>query len=128
MTLKKSKKASLENKRSIFFEVGIIIALAAVLLAFEWTTVRTEKFEWTAWNCPAIDEDMVDITIHEKKKLEMPKPVITPIIVPIHDEIEVDDTPEIDAGVTDDTRNDPDFVVPNIEEVEEEDDVIHVSV
>ena len=38
MIIKKSKKANLENKRNLFFLIGIIFALGSVLFAFEWKT------------------------------------------------------------------------------------------
>ncbi len=43
MKTKKSIKASLENKRLLFFELGMIITLAAALVAFEWS--GEERYE-----------------------------------------------------------------------------------
>lgn len=41
MVPKKTSKADLENKRSIFFEVGLAVALLLVLLAFEWKSTQS---------------------------------------------------------------------------------------
>ena len=41
MEAKKSPKADLEGKKVIFTEIGLIIALAVVLFAFEWKTYET---------------------------------------------------------------------------------------
>jgi len=112
MIVKKSKKANLENKRTIFFELGIIVALSFVLLAFEWTTVRSEKLEWDSFGGTPIDEDMAVITVQKEKKIIMPKPVIPIAIIITDGDIDVDDPPEIDAGVTGDTENDPYFEIP----------------
>ena len=38
MELKKSKKADLEKNRGIFLEIGLLLVLSIVLIAFEWTT------------------------------------------------------------------------------------------
>jgi protein TonB len=38
MGKKKTDKANLENKRGIFFQVGLVIVLALTLIAFEWTS------------------------------------------------------------------------------------------
>ena len=38
MLLQKSASANLENKRMIFLEIGMIISLILVLLAFNWKT------------------------------------------------------------------------------------------
>lgn len=36
MDAKKSKRANLENKRSLFFNIGLIVSLGLALIAFEW--------------------------------------------------------------------------------------------
>ena len=41
MEIKKSDKANLENKKLMFLEIGCIIALLIVFVAFEWTTKET---------------------------------------------------------------------------------------
>lgn len=38
MQVKKTKKADLENKRTLFLEIGLALVLGIVLLAFEWGT------------------------------------------------------------------------------------------
>ncbi len=38
MITKKTSKVSLENKKGLFFEIGLTLALAAVLVAFEWAS------------------------------------------------------------------------------------------
>ncbi len=129
MTVRKSKKANLENKRAIFLEIGIIVTLSFVLLAFEWTTVRSDKDIWTDWGDKAIEEDMAEVTIHKVNKPVVPVPKITPIIVPVdNDEIDIDDDLIIDAENKDGDYNDLDRKVFEIEEIEEEDEVILVFV
>lgn len=41
MEVKKSEKASLENKRLLFTEIGFVVALIAIYFAFNWSS--TEK-------------------------------------------------------------------------------------
>ena len=41
MNTKKTEKASLENKRLLFVEIGCIVALSAVYFGFEYTTEET---------------------------------------------------------------------------------------
>ena len=38
MEVKKSPKASLENKRLLFTEIGLVVALLVVYLAFNWSS------------------------------------------------------------------------------------------
>lgn len=40
---KKTEKANLENKKGIFFEIGLILSLTLVLFAFEWKSYDTFK-------------------------------------------------------------------------------------
>lgn len=40
MVPKKSSKADLEGKKSLFFEIGLALAMLLVLLAFEWKSTR----------------------------------------------------------------------------------------
>jgi len=116
-----AKQANLENKKGMFFQVGLIISLSIVLLAFEWTTVRTNKINWNILGRGEIIEEMAEVTVHEKKP-EMPKPkIIQPIIVP--DEVETDEVLEITVEITDETVNDPDFIIE-----EDPDDMIEEPV
>ena len=50
MEVKKSQKANLELKKGVFFEVGLTLALALLLLAFEWksSTEEVEQFQTVA--------------------------------------------------------------------------------
>ena len=45
MEIKKTEKANLENKKLLFIEIGLIIALAAVYVAFEWQTEEQQIIE-----------------------------------------------------------------------------------
>ena len=40
MVTKKSSKADLEGKKSLFFEIGLALSMLLVLLAFEWKSTR----------------------------------------------------------------------------------------
>ena len=42
MEVKKSPKADLEGKKGIFFEIGLTLALAVLLFAFEWKSSTAE--------------------------------------------------------------------------------------
>lgn len=120
MRLKKSNKANLEKKRGMFFQIGLIASLSLVFLAFEWTSVRTNILDWDNLGGELIDEEFAEITIHKKKKIEMPKPQITTIET-VTNEIETDETLEINIEVTDETHNNLDFeVVDKKDEVAEE--------
>lgn len=72
MKTKKTKKADLENKRPLFFTIGLMISLSIVLLAFEWKS-PVEKVEvFNPLNIEAPVEEMMPITKEEEKKEVIP--------------------------------------------------------
>ncbi len=74
MEVKKSKKADLEKKRGVFFQMGIVISLGACLVAFEWKSTN-DNLEQLAVNSEAIEEVVLPpITMPEKPKPKMPVP------------------------------------------------------
>lgn len=127
MRLKKSDKANLEKRRWVFFQIGLIIGLSVVFLAFEWTTVRTNMIDWDNLGGEVIDEEIVEITIHKKKKPVMPKPQIIRPIEEVTNEIETDEDLEINIEVTDETLNNLDFeIAEEQDEVAEEPQIFQI--
>jgi periplasmic protein TonB len=119
MIKKKSDSADLENKRSIFLQIGLIIALSLVLAAFNWKTydkLVVLNFERTGEN---ITEEMVPVTEQkppEPPKIERPRVVININIV--DNESPVDDNFVIDAEI-DPFDSVPDYIpMPAINEEE----------
>ena len=76
MELKKNEKANLENKKSIFLQVGIIIALLFCLLAFEWTSGEKNDSAFDGMSEEAIEEEQIPVT-EEIPPEEMPPPEVT---------------------------------------------------
>ena len=62
MEVKKSQKASLENKRLLFVEIGFVVALLVTLLAFEWSSKEKKESSLLAENTEIIEEEMIPIT------------------------------------------------------------------
>ena len=75
MEIKKNKKYDLENKRPLFFGIGMIISLSLTLLAFEWkseieplvTPREPEPEDWYV---------IMDPIVTEQPRLEPPKPIV----------------------------------------------------
>ena len=84
MEAKKSKKANLENKKTIFIQIGLIISLAFVLYAFEYKSY--DKFEFIVGNgnIENIIDEMTQITVQkvEAQKIIALKSVTVINIVP----------------------------------------------
>lgn len=93
MEVKKSQKASLENKRLMFVEIGFVVALLVVLLAFEWSSKEKQESALLAENTEIIEEEMIPITQETPPPPpEMAKiPVLSDQIDIVDDEIKVDD-------------------------------------
>ncbi|MCY1723469.1 TonB family protein [Prolixibacteraceae bacterium Z1-6] len=72
---KKSEKANLENKKSLFFLIGLVLALSLVLYAFEWETQKTEAVK-DFGNTGFISEDFIFIPSTPAEKKELPKPMV----------------------------------------------------
>ncbi len=105
-----AKQKNLENKRGLFLQIGLIISLSIVFLAFEWTTVRTNKIDRNNLGRGEIIEELAEVSFH-KKKIEMPKPKIIQTIEIVSDEIDTDDDLEISIENTDETVNDLDLII-----------------
>ena len=105
MRLKKTNITNLEKKRGMFFQIGFIVSLSFVLLAFEWTTIRSHNINLNRMGQGQMIEEWAKITIHEKKKPEMPKPQIIQAIEEVTNETEVDEVLEISGEITDETVN-----------------------
>ena len=119
MKIKKSKKANLENKRVVFFQIGLIISLALVFTAFEWKVGNKNTDAWIDYARAEIPEELVDVTVHKKKEPEMPKPQITPIFVEVDNDDIIDDEPDFSSEVTKETENALDFMLEEPDEPEE---------
>ena len=78
MELKKSPKADLENKRIIFLEIGIIVALAACIGMFSWS--QKERVVEIVEQTPVVVEtEMTEVTVQEDKR--PPAPMKTQAVV-----------------------------------------------
>lgn len=86
MEVKKSQKASLENKRLLFVEIGLVLALLAVLGAFEWSSKEKQESALLAENTEIIEEEMIPIT----QETPPPPPEVAKIPV-LSDQIDIID-------------------------------------
>ena len=76
MEIKKSPKADLEGKKGVFFEIGLTLALAVLLFAFEWKS-STEQV--TPFQTPAeeqIEDEIIPITQQMLKPPPPPPPIL----------------------------------------------------
>ena len=93
MEVKKSPKADLTKSSTMFLEIGLIAALAIVLLAFEWRSKEVKKAELSANDIIAAEEEIIPIT--EEENVVRPKmptiPILSDAIEIVDDDIKVDE-------------------------------------
>ena len=112
MEPKKNPEISLEKKKGLFFQIGLILALVIVLVAFEWKSYEKVDYNLGQLNLDDLEEEIIPIT---KQEIKPPPPPPPPpeVIEIVEDEVEIEDELEIE-----DTESDEDEEI----EIEEEDD------
>ena len=74
MEIKKSPKADLEGKKTTWFLVGLVLILAAMFVAFEWTKRDVVITAGSGIVDVPFEEEMVPITQQEEPKQAPPPP------------------------------------------------------
>lgn len=102
MKTKKYKHADLENKRAVFFQIGLVVALGASLVAFEWgSTAGVQEMADYVDPFVEVDEPM-EITRHEEPKKELPKLKSLEELIIVPDEVDdLGDEPDFSSEFTD---------------------------
>ena len=93
MEIKKSPKASLENKRLLFTEIGLVVALGIVYGAFEWSS--KDKAVALLEDTTQADDVEEIIAIQQETPPPPPEapniPILSDQIDIVDDDIKVDD-------------------------------------
>ena len=110
----------MENKKLLFTEIGLVVSLAIVLFAFEWTSKETET---------AILEDTTEILVEEEiistQMDTPPPPPVAPKIPVLSDQIDiVDDEIEIEDDMFMNLEDDANLGVEIMDYVEVEEEVV----
>lgn len=111
MEIKKSPKADLEGKKGIFFEVGLALALAILLFAFEWKSSSEEVSQFQTVAEEQIEEEIIPITQQMLKPPPPPPaaPKLSDLLNIVEDESSIDEELEIeDADDESENRDVPD--------------------
>lgn len=115
MEIKKSKKASLNAKRLLFLEIGLVAALFIVWRVFEHTSREAIVSTLEAEERVAEEEEIIPIT-----ESTPPPPELAPKIPVLSDEINiVDDDIKVDSDMFQSLEDDASMGVDIIDYVEE---------
>ncbi len=79
MKAKKTNKASLENKKGLFVEIGLVTALALMLVAFSWSSKESGK--------PILQGTTVDVPVDWNQLIDLPENATPPPPVPVISDI-----------------------------------------
>ena len=111
MKAKKNPKISIERKRGLLFQIGLVITLLVVLVAFEWKSYEKTDYSLGQLQMDDLEDEMIPITRQEEKPPPPPPP--PEIIEIVEDEVEIENELEVEDTDTDENE----FI-----EQEEEDD------
>ncbi len=128
MVAKKSSKASLDSKKSVFTLMGFIVGLSLLFIALEWSKTEVKKYD-VFDNNKLISEDVDIIQTIEKRKLPPPPP---PPPIKTLDNIEVvennSNTESVDFSSETNENEKIDIYIPVKKAQDEEEDVEFVVV
>ncbi len=120
MEIKKSSKASLEKKRGLYVQIGLVVTIAMVLVAFEWTSRPQDNQLFAMSESGEAEEDIIPVTrqLLEQPPPPPPPPQVIEVINIVEDDVDIE---EIDFESMDaDEDMEIDFVPIEEEEAEEE--------
>ncbi len=116
MKLKKSPKADLKNKRGLLLEIGLVLSLALVILAFAYTPSE-HRIEQVDMDYGPVEEEITEITRQDQKPPEPPKKVELKVMADLLQIVDNDTkvTTEVDFAEFDEDTE----VIQTVEIVEE---------
>lgn len=106
MEVKKSPKVDLENKKTIFIQVGLVFALAVILIAFEWTSTDLKSSGFEQIQTTEAEEEIIPITRQEEVKPPPPPPPprVSDVLTIVQDDVELDEELDLNTESDDDTE------------------------
>ena len=120
MEIKKTEKANLENKKLLFTEIGLIVSLLIVFIAFEWTQEEVKVSNLEDTTQVITEEEIIPITQETP-----PPPPSAPKIPILSDQIDiVDDEIELDDDMFMNLEDDASLGVEIMDYVEVEEEVV----
>jgi protein TonB len=97
MDNKKNPSVDLEKRKGLLFQVGMVFALALVLVSFEWAIFDKTNSDLGSLNLDIEEEEMIPLTQQTPPPPPPPPPPPqTTIIDIVEDDEEIEDELEID--------------------------------
>lgn len=123
MELKKNPKADLNRYKGLLLEIGLVISLLAVIIAFSYTP-REHRIEQVEMNYGPVEEQITEITRQEEKTPPPPKKVEVKVITDLLQVVTNDTKVDLDIDFAE-FDEDIEIIqqVAAVEEVIEEDEI-----
>ena len=122
MQLKKSPKASLEDKKAIYVLIGLVLVLSICYVAFEWTEKEVTVHQVND-DYELVDEEL-DIQQTTQETTPPPPPPPAPVEVEVLNVVEDDVEVETIEINSEDDKDAEVIIAPPVEEKEEEEEEV----
>jgi len=97
MEVKKTDKADLEKSKGLFLQIGYVVVLGLVLLAFEWTSKPADLGDLGDLGDMNLEEEVIPITRQQNEPPPPPPPAQqTEIINIVQNDVDIDDELELE--------------------------------
>jgi len=122
MELKKSPKASLEDKKMLFVMMGLVMVLSLLYIGFEWTESEVKVYD--SFDTSMLAEEEIEI-VQTQQELPPPPPPPVPDVVEVINIVEDDVIVEsVEINTEDDKNKEVVIQAPVAAPIEEEDNVV----
>lgn len=119
MEIKKSPKADLENKRSMFLQIGFVVAIGLSLFAFEYNFGEEKETQDFATKTVIAEEEIVQTNQQEQQQQQpevAPQQIISDVLKIVRNDIKVSN--ELDLSM-EDTKEAAPITIPTVSKKEE---------
>jgi len=122
MELKKSPKASLEDKKMLFVMMGLVMVLSLLYIGFEWTESEVKVYD--SFDTSMMAEEEIEIA-QTQQELPPPPPPPVPDVVEVINIVEDDVIVEsVEINTEEDKNKEVVIQAPVAAPIEEEDNVV----
>lgn len=127
MEIKKNPQVDLEKKRSLYFQVGLVITLALILFLFELKIMPSEDTSQFVSTATTVEEEIIPITKQEEiKNLPPPPPPVTEVLQIVENNEQIENEAQIENTEAD--ANTQIQAPVEVQEEKEEEEVINFYV
>ena len=116
MESRKTSNADLENKKALFFEIGLVIALALVFVSFNYKSYEKRTITLVQRKADNTTEEIVPITEQKVKPPPPPPPKTVTQIKIVNNNVKVNTDVDIDVEANTNTKV-AEYVPPEEEDV-----------